>query len=237
MTQQHHRPLLTLHRRAWTRSLIALAFCGMSHTAMAQTGTWKAYMAYAEPTWIEQSSNTLYVLASNGLYAYNTNDKSIHTYDKVNGLSDCNIAHIGWNRSASRLVVVYENGNIDLIDAKDNIVNLSDYYSKALTADKTINDLYQHDGYCYLSTGFGIVQLNVSKAEITNTFNLGFSINYCYIQGDYIYAESKASGQYRALLTDNLLDKSVWKRIGAYHAQQKEMDPRWVNWWASAVRS
>ncbi len=224
MTRLHHCPTLTHQRRAWMRSLIALALCGMSHTAMAQTGTWKAYMAYAEPSWIEQSGNMLYVLASNGLYAYNTNDKSIHTYDKVNGLSDCNIAHIGWNRSASKLVVVYQNGNIDLIDAKDNIVNLSDYYSKALTADKTINDLYQHDEYCYLSTGFGIVQLNVSKAEITNTFNLGFGVNYCYIQGDYIYAESKASGQYRALLTDNLLDKSVWKRIGAYQAQQKEMD-------------
>lgn len=224
MTQLSHHPSPSKHHSAWARTMIALALCGMSHSAMAQTGTWKAYMAYAEPTWIEQNGNMLYVLASNDLYSYNANDKSIHTYDKVNGLSDCNIAFIGWNKTVGKLVVVYQNGNIDLIDGKDNVSNMSDYYAKTLTADKTINDIYQHNESCYLSTGFGIVQLNVSKEEITNTFNLGFGVNYCYIEGEYIYAESKSKGQYRALLTDNLLDKAVWKRIGGYHARQKQID-------------
>ena len=42
-------------------------------------GTWKNYLSYYEPTEIEKGSgNMLYVLASNGLYTYNTNDQRIN---------------------------------------------------------------------------------------------------------------------------------------------------------------
>ena len=62
--------------------------------SIAQIGTWKAYMAYHDITEIEKGGNILYVLASDNLYSYNTNDHSIQTYDKTTVLSDCGIAHI-----------------------------------------------------------------------------------------------------------------------------------------------
>lgn len=176
-------------------------------------------MSYHEPTWVEKGGDRLYVLASNDLYVYNVNDQSIHTFDKTNGLTDTGISMIGWNQSARRLVVVYESGYIDLIDDKDNVVSISDYYNHSMTADKTICSVYNYGNYCYISTGFGIVCLNVSNAEIANTYNLGFAVDYCHIEEGYIYAESKQTGQYRALLTANLLDKSNWKRMGAYVAR------------------
>ena len=66
----------------------------------------------------------------------NKADQSIQTYDKQNGLSSIGIRFIGWNEIAKRLVIVYEDGNIDLLDAKGNVTNVPDYYLKALTADK-----------------------------------------------------------------------------------------------------
>ena len=70
----------------------------------------------------------LYVLASNALYTYNKADQSIQTYDRQNGLSSIDIRYIGWNEVAKRLVIVYEDGNIDLLDAKGNVTNVPDYY-------------------------------------------------------------------------------------------------------------
>ena len=191
----------------------------------AEIGTWNAYMAYHDVTEIEKAGNILYVLASSNLYAYNTNDQSIQTYDKSNFLSDCSIKHIAYCQAAKRLVITYENCNIDLLETNNHVTNMSEYYNKSMTGEKTINDLYVHGNYVYISTGFGIIKLNAAKAEISDTYNLGFSVNYCYIENNNIYAASRASGIYSASLSSNLLDKSNWKYVSSYRNNTKTLDP------------
>ena len=77
---------------------------------------------------------------------------------------------------------------------------------------------------CYLSTGFGLVRLNVAKAEVTDSYNLSFPVNYSYIESNYIYAASQSNGLYRALLTANLLDRNNWVHTGSYAARPHTMD-------------
>lgn len=189
------------------------------------TDTWKNYMAYSNVQWIEKGGNMLYVLASNDLYSYNEKDNSIQTFDKVNGLNDTDIEFIAWNNVAKCLVIAYSDQNIDLLTQKGEIISLSDYYRKTMTANKKINNLYIEGQYCYVSTGFGILKINVSKAEISDTYNLGFNVNYTYIEGNYIYASSNTKGLYRALLSDNLLDRNNWQWVGNYVAQNKTIAP------------
>ena len=205
--------------------IASLAFFFLSIPLAFADGLWKAYMAYAEPTEIEQASgNIVYVLASNGLYAYNQTDHSITTYDKTNRLSDCTINHIAWNQQARRLVIAYDNGNIDLMDNNGNVTNLTDFANSS-AASTAINDIYCYGNYAYLATGIGVLKLNVADAEISDTYSLGFEVDYVYIEDGYIYAASQAKGIYRALLTDNLLDRSVWTRVANYKASGKTMDP------------
>ena len=192
-------------------------------------GTWKSYLSYANIQWVEQGGNRLYVLASNALYTYNKTDQSIQAYDRQNGLSSIDIRYIGWNEVAKRLVIVYEDGNIDLLDAKGNVTNVLDYYLKALTVDKTVYNIDMNGAYCYLSTGFGLVKLNVAKAEISDSYNLSFPVNYSYIDGSYIYAASQSNGLYRAPLTANLLDKNNWTRVGGYVERPKTIDANLLN--------
>ncbi|GAB6959667.1 hypothetical protein JCM15754A_10020 [Prevotella aurantiaca JCM 15754] len=189
------------------------------------TGTWKNYMAYSNVQWIEKGGNLLYVLASNDLYTYNEKDNSIQTFDKINGLNGTHIEFIAWNNVAQRLVIAYSDQNIDLLTPKGEIISLSDYYRKAMTANKKINSLYTNGAYCYISTGFGILKVNVGKAEISDTYNLGFNVNYTYIEGNYIYAASSEQGLFRALLSDNLLDKNNWQWVSNYVAQNKTIAP------------
>jgi hypothetical protein len=190
----------------------------------AEIGTWNAHMAYHDITQIEKAGNILYVLASNNLYSYNTNDHSIQIYHKANYLSDCSIEHIAYCQAAKRLIISYENYNIDLLDLNDNVVNMSEYYNKSMTGDKTINDLYVHGQYVYISTGFGILKLNVSKAEISDTYNLGFKVDYCYIENNKIYAASSTKGLYASDLSKNLLDKSNWNLVGSYKQKKYVID-------------
>lgn len=206
------------------RKFILFLAIVVSQLAFAQVGTWKAYMAYHDIQDVKEGSNTLFVLASNNLYSYNENDNSIQTYDKVNGLSDCNISRIEWNNSAKKLIIVYLNYNIDLLTADGKITNMSEYYSKSMTDDKTINDIYMNGRFAYLSTGFGIVKIDMQNAEISDTYNLHFRVDNCYISGNYIYASSSTNGLYSALLTSNLLDPSSWSRVGNYTAKNYTID-------------
>ena len=194
-----------------------------TYTNAAGIGTWRNYLSYHDVTQIEKANNNmLYVLASNGLYSYNTNDHSLQTFDKTNVLSDCEILFIKWNTSAKRLLIVYSNGNIDIMDNSANVINISDYYTKSMTEDKTVNDIYMYGKYAMMATGFGIVQINISDCEISNTYNLGFNVNYCYVQNNTLYAASKTKGIYKCPMTDNLLDPNNWKWHSAYVAKQTE---------------
>ena len=137
----------------------------------AQIGTWRNYLAYSDIQQIRAAGNdNLFVLASNGLYQYNKTDQSIYTYDKTNGLSDTYITNICWCPQAKRLIAVYQNSNIDLIDLKGNVTNISDLYNKLLTGDKTVSSIRMDGIYAYLICGFGIVKINMQRAEIAETY-------------------------------------------------------------------
>ena len=172
-------------------------------------GEWKAYLAYSDITEIEKAGEELFVLASKNLYLYNTQDQSVRTFSKMDALSDCGIAHIAWNQKANRLVVIYENENIDLLEPNGNCVNLPEYYMKSVTGDKIINDIYISGQYAYLATGFGILKLDVAKAEISDTYTLGKNITAVAISNGTIYAKT-AQGVYSASLNVNLIDPNNW---------------------------
>ena len=206
--------------------LILLSFLLLqvtSYKAIAAIGDWKAYMAYSEVQEIEQAGNLIFVQASNNLYVYNQNDQSIQTFSKMDYLSDCGIQHIAYNKAAKRLLIFYSNANMDLMNISNyEVLNLSDYYSASTTGDKAVNDIYMYGKYAYMSNGFGIIKVNVANGEISDTYNLGFNVNWCEIKDNHIYAYSKTNGQYRALLTSNLLDKNNWSKVGGYVAKKQE---------------
>lgn len=193
-------------------------------SAMAQVGTWRNYLSYYEPQQAEDAGDYLFVLASNALYQYNRNDQSIITYDKTNGMNDVYITQIAWNNSVKRLIAVYENGNIDLLSTNGDVVNLPDLYMKSMTEDKTVYSVNVNGKYAYLSTGFGIVKVNMEDVEISETYNLGFKVNYSYIEGSTIYAASQSNGIYSASLSANLLDKANWQYSKAYVEKSKTID-------------
>ena len=206
--------------------LILLSFLLLqvtSYRAIAAIGDWKAYMAYSEVQEIEQAGNLIFVQASNNLYVYNQNDQSIQTFSKMDYLSDCGIQHIAYNKAAKRLLIFYSNANMDLMNISNyDVLNLSDYYSASTTGNKTVNDIYMYGKYAYMSNGFGIIKVNVADGEISDTYNLGFKVNWCEIKDSHIYAYSQTNGQYRALLTSNLLDKNNWSKVGGYVAKKQE---------------
>ncbi len=183
---------------------------------------WAIYPSYSNITEIEPAGNYTFALASGNIFSYNIKDGSLTTYDKATCLSDVDICHIAWVNSSKKLVIAYTNGNIDLLENNGNVTNISDLYTKNMTADKSVNNIYVKGIYAYMSLPFGIIKINTQNGSIQDTYQLGISVDYCYIDKNKIYAESKKSGKYSALLTSNLLDKNNWKREGDFTPLNQE---------------
>ena len=155
-----------------------------------------------------------------------------------------NGAEIGtWNSYMAYhdITDIQEAGNILFVLASNNLYsyNKNDHSIQTYSKSNFLSDcgiehiaycqaakrlIITYDRYAYLSTGFGIIKINATKAEISDTYNLGFNVNYCYIQNNKIYAASNTHGLYEASLSNNLLDKSNWNWIGAYKQKNNPID-------------
>lgn len=181
--------------------------------------SWEIYTSYNDITEIEPAGNLVFALASNGLFSYHIKDGSVTTYDKANTLSDFDINHIAWNKTTQKLVITYTNGNIDLLDANGNVVNVPDLYLKSITDNKQINHINISGANVYLSLSFGIIKLDTKEGKILDAYKLGFNVNYSYIEDNCLYAASKEAGLYRGFLKNNLIDKNNWEKAGNFKEQ------------------
>ena len=197
------------------KTIITLMLCFM-HTIFctytnAAIGTWNVFMAYHDVQQIAAAGDDIFVLASKNLYQYNKSDQSITTYDKVRGLNDVNIKRIAWSKTAHRLIVIYENSNIDIVETNGEVTNISDLYTKSMTQDKTVNNVTIYGKYAYLATGFGVVKVNMTDAEISESYILNEKIEKVIIKDNSILAKKNFWYYLKASITDNLLDKNNWK--------------------------
>ena len=176
-------------------------------------GTWTSFNTYADITDIQMADKKVFVLSSGNLYAYNKTDNSTVVYDKQTGLNGISIEYIAWNRTAKKLIVVYDNKNIDLIDTKDNVTNIADYANKTMTVDKTINGISIVGQYAYLACAFGIIKLDMSNEYIAETYNIGMNIIQATAVGNYIYALTDGNTIIKGDTRLNLNDKTAWKSV------------------------
>lgn len=170
---------------------------------------WKAYMAYGNITDIEPAGKLVYVLSSGSIFSYNTNDGSVTTYDKVYPLSDCTISRIAWNNNAQKLIIIYDNDNIDLLDNRGNVVNIKGYKEKSMNVDKTINNVVINGKLAYLCTAFGLVQINMENGLLMETYNMGRNVTNCAFANNAIYAYT-TDGVFKGDNSNNIINPANW---------------------------
>jgi hypothetical protein len=200
-------PLL---RKIFFLFLFPLPFIGISQIAVEH---WQDHLPYNKAIDIANAKTRVYAATPYALMYIDQKDNSLHKISKANGLSDVGISSIAYSEKANTLVIGYTNGNIDfLID--DNIINLSDIKRKSIYGSKSINNILVIDDKAYLSCGFGIVKIDLSRQEIENTYFIGSEASYLNVYdltftNNTLYAATEKGIKY-ANINDNLPDYKVW---------------------------
>jgi hypothetical protein len=190
--------------------LLLACFGSLFQTTLSQSvGKWHSYLAYHNTTSVAEGNTLVYALADSSLYSYGKEDNSLRYYSKENGLNDNKINCIAFHSEENTLVVIYANGNIDLIGDNQSVYNLPFILNSGNIQDKTVYSIYNYKETAYLSAAFGVVALNVKKKEIKETYKLNMPVHSVVVHNDYIYALTDA-GIRRAALKDNLIDPASW---------------------------
>src|SRR6478735_6224285 len=155
-------------------TLLILMSCIVSLHAQTQglapIGNWTDHLSYNQAIRVSAIGEKIFAATPNAIFSINKTDNVIERISKLTGLSGTGISAMASNQST--IIVGYADANIDLIE-NGRITNINSIRSNPNITGKTIYDIVVSNDYAYLSTGFGIVVLNLVKKEIAETYIVG----------------------------------------------------------------
>lgn len=183
---------------------IFAATCGIAQTI----GSWEIYPTYYTATQNVSVGNMVYSLSEGNLLYYNSDDTEVKTFSRMDGLSGAHIAHMAYNNESRRLLLVYDDANIDLLDAEGNIQNLVALRDKTLVG-KNVTAICMKGHMAYLSTGFGVVEIDTREGYFARTCQLGFDAKSLAISDEEIFLATD-SVIYSCPLAGNITQRAAW---------------------------
>ncbi|MCE1154625.1 MAG: T9SS type A sorting domain-containing protein [Bacteroidales bacterium] len=135
-------------------------------------GKWRTHLAYNSVNQIAQSKTKIFAVSEGSLYSVSKLDGDIEFYSKMSGLNDANIIKIEYDEANNQLLIIYQNGNIDIMH-EAGVNNIPDLFRKQMSSSKAINEVSFAGKNAYLSSDFGILLVNMEKQEITDTYIIG----------------------------------------------------------------
>ena len=176
---------------------------------------WRVHTAFANINRVVAVKESVYALSNNSLISVDKLSQEISYHNRLTGLNGSSIDQMEYNATTDALLVSYQNGQLDIIDAEGDIHNVPDLYLKQMSYAKVVNHIYMHEQKAYLSMTFGIIVLDMQKSEIQDTYFLGgegmaVDVKSTTILGDSIYALSSNS-LYVASMQSNLMDYASWQ--------------------------
>lgn len=195
-------------------TLIAMML-SLTVNGQIEMGGWQTMFSYYGLSHVFQTPDKVYAISQGNLFSVDKKYNSMETYSKLTGLSDGEINIAEYDETNDLIVVCYTNQNIDILEG-GNTYNISDLKTKEIN-NKSINNISFYGTKAYLSCGFGIMELNLKKKEIANTYIIGdngsyVGIDQTIVANDSIYAIS-ADHLYSASLNEkNLNDYRIWTK-------------------------
>ena len=176
---------------------------------------WRLHFSYTNPSEIAATPRHIFAAANGSLFSVDRTDEAIVYWNKATGLSGTSVKHIAYDAQAGKLIIAYENGQMDLLDDDGSVTPMPDISMRAGSIATTINSICVGSRQTYLAMPFGIIAVNTRKGEVSDTYYIGSEAASVEVQhvvelGDSIYAFSYDK-LYKAALNDNLVDYTYWK--------------------------
>ncbi len=199
--------------------IILFVFLPFSLTAQIDfSDEWEDFFSYNNVKDFVKVDNTIYALSDNAIFTYNITSQETQKLSSVQGLSGETTSAIHFSAATNRLVIGYENGLVEVVDEDGSITISADIVNFDQSGEKSINDIYEHEGTLYLSTSFAIVEYDINELEFGDTFFIGdnstaVKVNEITVFDSRIYAATNGGIFYADVTDPNLIDFNNWEQI------------------------
>ena len=160
---------------------LSVSLSAFAQPALPPIGQWRDHLNFSDTRQVVKGDR-LYIATATHIFALDA-DKEISSYSKASGLNDIGVAAIGWDATTSQLLIAYNNSNLDVLNTKGTIKNMGDIQRSNFPGNKTINQIFCDNGLAYLSTGLGVIVVNLTKYEIKDTWVIGSGGNQTRVNG------------------------------------------------------
>lgn len=184
---------------------------------MQPIGQWREHMDYRSGKRVAVAGDHIITATEFGAYVVNRADGEISRLSKVSGLNDVGVRTLNYSATDNKLLIAYKNSNIDILYRND-VINIPDVLRSTVPGDKAINNISFHNGKAYLSTGLGVIVIDLTKYEVSNTFLIGNSGGNVQVNGfaadaTRFYAATEEGLKVTNQSTINLNDYRNWTNI------------------------
>lgn len=199
----------------WLLQFILIFSFKISVAQLQAIGLWRDHLNHKNAIQII-GGDKIYAATTNSLLVIDKQTNAIETFTKANGFNDFGITTMGFDQTTNQVIIAYNNSNVDVF--KNGIIkNIGDILRSTIAGDKTINHIFCDNGLAFLSTGLGIIVIDLKRYEVKDTYIIGNSgnkikINSTAIVSNFLYAAT-IEGLKRASLNSNLNAVSNWVNL------------------------
>jgi hypothetical protein len=196
-------------------AFLILFFNANAQNSIPPIGQWREHLNYQNTIQVVKGDR-LYIATQTNVFSLDA-DNEIERYSKVTGLNDIGVQCIGWDQTTGQLLVAYNNSNLDALKGS-SVKNIGDIKRSTVSGNKTINNIHCLNGLAYLSSGLGVIVVNLSKYEISDTWYIGnggaqVSVNGFTSDGQFFYAATDEGLKKVQTTNPNLSNYNNWQNI------------------------
>ncbi|MDE7025307.1 MAG: hypothetical protein K2O88_05430 [Paramuribaculum sp.] len=153
-----------------TGLLCVLASVSVSAQQLTEIGTWEVFPVFAPPAQkVIDTGSKVYYQSGGNLFEYDPKSDESYSYTRQNKLNGFEVSNIYYNYDENYLLIIYDDGNMDVLYPSGKVVNMSDLSDSEITRPLKVNDVAFAPGKMYLATSFGVVEYNMSRNEVVQS--------------------------------------------------------------------
>ena len=139
--------------------------------AQYEVSSWRDHFPYGEAKQVMMAGNDVVGRTDFALFTIDTASYEVQRLVKGQGLTQGKPSAMAYDPVTGLWVIGYDNGGVDLKDAW-GVTHLPDLRIAQVVGTKRIQNIVVYDGQALLSTGVGVVVVDLAKREIADTWKL-----------------------------------------------------------------
>lgn len=145
-------------------------------------GQWRDHLPYKSAIDLTAGNGKVFAATPYSIFNVDMAENTVERMSRISGLNETGVSGICFDQSNDKLLVAYQNSNLDIIYRND-IFNIPDLKRANIAGDKTIYNVFALYKKFYLSTGLGVIVIDAEKYEIKDSWFIGNNGNPVNVSG------------------------------------------------------